>query len=230
VADPISSLCSNDALISGGDEELMSLAPSPAPSPAASEPPSRPEAVKTLVAQFDKPITARPAGPSERSTYNVVERSADGESVRSAVGVYELQNADQSAVTVLEMSSQTGKNYDVQVTGLRSSFSVEHAGYGLSLSGDVAAARMNSGVNNDDGSVGGNIGINAEAAGLEATLATPAASLTLGASISIGASGSSGVRDADAMGSRNIVPKFRSQCLRSAPAWSGSGERANRAR
>jgi len=37
----------------------------------------------------------------------------------------------------------------------------------------------------------------AEAAGLEATVTTPVASVTLGASVSDGIAGSSGVRDAD---------------------------------
>lgn len=216
MADPISLFGRNESLVTGGDEELMSLsltppaAGPPPPDPPPPTPPASapsPDAVKTLVGKFDKPIAAPPSGPFDRSLYNVTERTPDGASVRSAVGVYELHNADKSAVTVLEASSQMGKNYDAQLTGLRSSFAFGHAGYGFALTGDVAAARLNKGVDNDDGSVGYNIGATAEAAGLEATLSTPVASFTLGGSISVGASSSSGLRDADGDGQTEYCTK-----------------------
>jgi len=151
--------------------------------------------VDDLVAQYSKPATTGAA--AERSLYQVQEYAPDGEFERGSMGVYNRRNADGSSVTLLDFSLQKGQDKNVQLTAESSNFSLEHSGYGWSLTGDVGVFRANHGVLNDDGSVGHHIGLSAEAAGLEATITTPVASITLGASISEGLAASSGVRDAD---------------------------------
>jgi len=169
-------------------------------------------AVQRLVAQFSKP--AEFGSLNEQSLYKHAEYAADGELQRGSMGVYNQQNSDGSGATLLEFALQKGEDKNVQLTVERSNFAIEHrSGFGLSLSGDVGVFRANSGVHNDDGSVGYNIGLSAEAAGLEATVSTPVASVTLGASVSWGLSGSSGFRDADHDGkpeycARVSVPAF----------------------
>lgn len=161
---------------------------------------------KQLVERFSK--SASSSVPAEQSLYHTVERSADGEFKSGSMGVYQLQNADGSGATVLGASLKKGVDKDLQLTAVRSNFSIEQAGYGFSLSGDAGAFRANSGVHNDDGSVGKNVGLIAEAAGLEATLASPLGSITLGAGVSIGVAGSSGVRDADHDGKPEYCAKL----------------------
>ena len=199
--DPDSLACVNPSATAAGPSS-SALATPPALEAANGESVrpemSRATAVEGLVSQFTKPSATGTAVGVEEGFYKHQQQSTDGEFELGSMGLYNLQNPDGSGATALELSIQKGQDKNVQVTVARSNFAIDMcSGFGLSLSGDVGVFRANIGVHNDDGSVGHNIGLMAEAAGLEATVTTPVASVTLGASVSDGIAGSSGVRDAD---------------------------------
>ena len=90
---------------------------------------------------------------------------------------------------------------------MRSTLALSHAGFGLSVTADGPSLRASLGAHNDDGSLGGNLGLGGNALGFEATLSTPVGSVTYGDGLSLAASGSIGVRDADHDGKPEFCAK-----------------------
>jgi hypothetical protein len=178
-----------------------------------------PSAVKSLVAQF-------PSGTPVRSPASEVQQGGspsgvgytfrgptpDGDSYRVAAAFVKTPTPSGSAgglsLEVLSVSAQDGKDKDAQATMIRANLAVSHAGYGLSITADGPSARANLGEDNDDGSIGGNIGAGASFIGAEATINTPVGSVTAGASLSASVSGSLGVRDIDHDGKPEFCAKF----------------------
>jgi hypothetical protein len=103
---------------------------------------------------------------------------------------------------------QYGKDNDVQVALARPTVALSGHGYGITVTGEAGVARANLGENNDDGSIGGNVGSGVEALGYEVTVDTPAGSVTYGQSASMSLSGSMGVRDKDHDGKLEFCAKF----------------------
>jgi hypothetical protein len=223
---PISSLNPNaqNSCVDDGSEPNMSVAP---PQNAVVPEPTRisssavagsmetPSGTSGLVQKFPTPTSLKAAPPST-STSPLLVTSAGvvpgGGSTRVAVSLFkqEIHTAplEGTSVEVGTVSVQYGKDNDVQIVGARQTLKVSHGGYGLSLTGEVGVVRANLGENNDDGSVGGNIGAGAELIGGEATIDTPVGSLTGGLSESMSLSGSMGVRDADRDGDPEYCAKF----------------------
>jgi hypothetical protein len=180
-----------------------------------------PTGTQILVQKFSTTNLSKSATPSAAlgsSTSLSVRFSATssgavpgGGSYRVAASLVEAEiksgplegNAERGTVSV-----QYGRDNDVQVVGARETLTVSHAGYGLSVTGEAGVARANLGENNDDGSLGGNLGAGAELVGGEATINTPAGSLTGGLSVSMSVSGSIGVRDVDHDGEPEFCAKF----------------------
>ncbi len=103
---------------------------------------------------------------------------------------------------------QYGKDNDVQVALARRTAALSGHGFGVTVTGEAGVARANLGENNDDGSIGGNIGSGVDLLGFEATVDTPVGSLTYGQGASVGVSGSMGVRDQDHDGKPEFCAKF----------------------
>ncbi|HYQ42545.1 MAG TPA: hypothetical protein VER11_11275 [Polyangiaceae bacterium] len=144
-------------------------------------------------------VTSSGAVPGGGS-YRVAASLANPE-VKS--GLFKGTSAEAGTVSV-----QYGKDNDVQIVAARGKLAVSGGGYGLSVTGEAGVVRANLGENNDDGSIGGNIGSGAELIGSEATIDTPAGSVTAGLSASMSLSGSMGVRDADHDGLPEFCAKF----------------------
>jgi len=173
-----------------------------------------------LVQKFSTPTSFQSKKPSASSSsppttgFLVTSSGAvpGGGSYRVAASLYrdEVQRGPREGIVaeVGTVSVQYGKDNDVQLVGIRETLRMSRGGYGLSLTNEVGVVRANLGEHNDDGSVGGNIGSGAEAFGGEATLDTPAESLTGGLSVSMSVSGSLGVRDADHDGAPEYCAKF----------------------
>ncbi|HEY4103565.1 MAG TPA: hypothetical protein VGM44_06725 [Polyangiaceae bacterium] len=224
--DPVSSLSSNPSPNACIDDDGVSAnectaPPTPTSTSASqsliSEPEpdtgSTPNAVKTLIAQFTprRPGLANGAAIGRDSNavgYSYDGPTPDGDSHRSVKAFVKTTNDSGANLEVLGMSEQSGLDQDFELTTMRGSLALSHAGYGLSVSADALTARANLGEHNDDGSIGGNLGIGAEFIGAEATIDTPVGSLTAGASVSASVSGSLGVRDADHDGKPEFCAKF----------------------
>lgn len=208
MADPISSLGPNNSLDCHVDDHAeatssstpvqSSAAPSAARagSAAATASAALPAGAKALVARVSLGTSSSTvAGGSHRESFtglkSQVELGAFKETVELATGYV-----------------QSGTDKDAQVALMRRTAALSGHGYGVTVTSDVGAARAYLGENNDDGSIGGNIGIGAEAAGVEVTVDTPLGSLTYGQSASVGAGGSMGVRDADHDGEPEFCAKF----------------------
>jgi hypothetical protein len=138
--------------------------------------------------------------------------TAEGDSERSEAAFVKSSNPSGalsgSSIEVLGAVAQTGKQDNHELVVLRSTLSVSHAGFGLAVTGDGPSARASLGEHNDDGSLGGNLGLSSNALGFEATLSTPIGSLTYGDGLSLAASGSIGVRDVDHDGKPEFCAKF----------------------
>ena len=232
MADPISSLSSTPNSCIDDDGETS--APAPLQSNVTPEPthPSAPQSsaatpngtqglvekfsaatVPTAVALSTPPSSGTPAAPAVRfftassgavpggGSYRVSGSLMKGE-VTS--GLLKGSNMEVGTASV-----QYGKDNDVQLVAKRATVVVNGDGaYGLSVTGDAGVVRANLGENNDDGSLGGNIGSGAELVGLEGTLNTPVGSVTYGQSVSMSLSGSMGVRDRDHDGKPEFCAKF----------------------
>jgi hypothetical protein len=222
MADPISSLTPNSPLNACIDDDgdaaaTASATPAPAanasPMPAPTNGPAiceaPPSAVPALVQRFSKPLpalasSAPPAGGSSAAVPAVGSH-------RVAAGLLKGQidrGPAHASGEVGTVSYRSGTDSDIQLTGLRGNLTVAHGGYSLSMTREALTARANLGEHNDDGSLGGNIGVGATLGGIEGTLETPYGSITAGSSISVGASGSMGVRDGDHDGKPEFCAKF----------------------
>jgi len=231
MADPISSLGPNTALDCHADDEaIASSVAEPAQSsvPASSSLMSTPEAAsssappagaQSLVARFSPP-PALPK-PVASSALPVISHSSlstssgavpGGGSYRVAANVFQAQVETSalkgSRLEVGTASVQYGDDKDLQAVLARQTAKLEGYGFGVTLTGEVGSVRANLGEHNDDGSIGGNLGVVAELAGAEVTVDTPVGFLTYGQSASLGASGSMGVRDADHDGKLEYCAKF----------------------
>ncbi len=234
MADPIARLsCSSASNQCGGEDEVESevsssvgVAPSSVPNssePLASSSPPEPDtcaaspAVQSLVARYSDAASSTlsrvAAGRAQDPSGLYVSSSPtpDGE---SWAGEIALANArvgrgvlEGTAIEALGASTKTGADLDLQMFMLRDTLAISGGGFGASITLSGPELRANLGEHNDDGSVGGNIGLGSQLFGVEATLSTPVGSLTYGASASIGASGSLGVRDADHDGAPEFCAK-----------------------
>ncbi len=226
MADPISSRNINDsanACIDGdGEASAASAASSPPPpastAPATSNPSSPPapppvaspvstavNAVKGLVSRFTPSVEVKTnvttEGPVPGASSYKISQSAFSAKVTS--GPFKG-----SGVEAGNVSATAGKDKDVQLNGLRVTRSVTVGGFHYSSTADLGSVRANLGTHNDDGSVGGNLGIGGDAVGDESTIDTGYGSVTYGESVSDGVSGSLGVRDADHDGKPEYCAKF----------------------
>lgn len=221
MADPISSLTSNsppNACIEddGDAAATASAAPAPAanasPMPAGSNGPALcealPSAVPALVQKFAPPLPALPSAPSSSGSSGVAPGGGPKGSGASLLNAKIDAGPGHASAEAGTASYQLGNDSHAQITGLRGNATVTHGGYSLSVTREVLTARANLGEHNDDGSLGGNIGVGGTLGGIEGTLETPYGSLTAGSSISVGASGSMGVRDADHDGKLEFCAKF----------------------
>jgi len=229
--DPISSLNGYPGNSCVDDETSMPVVP--LQSSVVPEPPNQcsteggssvetPNGIQSLVQKFSSTTASKSATPSatggSSSPFSVrFLPTSDGAvpgggSYRVAAslvkaevtsGLFEGSNAERGTVSV-----QYGRDNDVQVVAGRNTLLASHGGYGLSITGEAGVVRANLGENNDDGSLGGNLGAGAELIGGEATINTPGGSLTGGLSISMSVSGSIGVRDADHDGKPEFCAKF----------------------
>jgi len=150
--------------------------------------------------------------PHDAGLYMSSKPTLDGTSCRDEVA---LANAhveggafQATGVEALGVSLMTGKDFDLQLFTVRNTLALAGGGFGLSLSTSGPELRANLSEHNDDGSMGGNIGIGAQAFGAEATVSTPIGSMTYGMSSSWGASGSTGVGDADHDGDPEFCAKL----------------------
>jgi hypothetical protein len=234
MADPISSLSSppNSCIDDDGEtsapvtpsQSTVTAQPANQCLPESAGPAETPSGAQGLVEKFSAPslpksvaLSAAPSSstPAALSVRTLTASSGAvpggsygvaGSLVKAdiASGLLKGSNAELGTVSV-----QYGKDNDVQLVGARATVVVNGgAGYSLSVTADAAVARANLGENNDDGSLGGNIGSGAELVGLEATINTPAGSLTFGQSVSMSLSGSMGVRDVDHDGELEFCAKF----------------------
>jgi hypothetical protein len=210
--EPISS--SNPLVSSSYDPHLdeeglvcRSEPPTEAPSPA----------VGKLVGAVSKPPSALPA-PSPSTARNNAERTSErvgispyasagpaGVPATFYAGAALLKGHDPKSgldVEVLSVSAQVGDQEEWQAGLLRFGKSTSVGSFGV----ESFTVRATSGLYNDDGSVGLNMGAQATALGAEATYGT-ANSATLGLSAGAGAAGSIGVRDQDKDGEHEICAK-----------------------
>jgi hypothetical protein len=218
VPDPISSStrsaapnqCLDDDSVGGGL----------CPNPAAAEPNAceAPNAVWSLVQQFAPSAVAKASTAGQHADsasvvgYDHTGPSAEGDSQRAEVAFVKSSNPSGalqgSSLEVLGVVAQAGKQDNHELIAMRSTLALSRAGFGLSVITDGPSLRANLGVHDDDGSLGGNVGLGANALGFEATLSTPVGSVTYGDGLSLAASGSIGVRDADHDGKPEFCTKF----------------------
>jgi len=169
-------------------------------------------ALLTSATPSSPPSGGKPAPPSARFLATSSGAVPGGGAYRVAASLMkdEIRGGllDGSRAELGTVSVQYGKDNDVQLVGARETIVVSHAGYGLSITGEAGVVRANLGENNDDGSLGGNLGAGAELLGGEVTLDTPVGSITGGLSVSASVSGSMGVRDADHDGEPEFCAKF----------------------
>jgi hypothetical protein len=195
-------VCPNPATTAfGGDSSAVG---GPATEPSACE---APNAVWSLVQQFPAAAFAKAsvAGRQPDSTsvvgYDHTGPSPEGDSQRSEVAFVKSSNPSGalqgSSLEVLGVVAQSGAQSNHELIAMRSTLALSHAGFGLAVTADGPSLRASLGVHNDDGSLGGNLGLGGNALGFEATLSTPVGSVTYGDGLSLAASGSIGVRDAD---------------------------------
>ncbi len=237
MADPISSLSSYppNSCVDGEGEASPPVAPSPstvtpAPAPAPANecspdaaPAEPPSATQSLVRKFPAASAASVVAPSASTGSSTPTTASLRHLVTSSGPVYggSSQRVARSLVLgeiksgvfqgtgeIGTVSAQHGTDNDFQIVGQRGTGVVSKSGYSLSITADAAVARANLGEHNDDGSIGGNLGLAAELVGVEGTLNTPIGSVTYGNSMSTGASGSMGVRDADHDGKPEFCAKF----------------------
>jgi hypothetical protein len=192
-----------------------SLASSPAEDASACQ---APRAVWSLVQQFppstfsNLPATTQQPGSESVIGYLHTESTTDGESVKTEVAFVKSNNpggvVKESSVEVSGAVAQIGKDLNLELIGARSTFALSRGGYGVSVTADGPSVRGNLGEHNDDGSLGGNMGLGANLMGFEATLSTPVGSLTYGNGVSLNGSGSIGVRDEDHDGNPEYCAKF----------------------
>ncbi|MEI9937648.1 MAG: hypothetical protein WDO69_10555 [Pseudomonadota bacterium] len=232
MADPISSLGSDDSLdchlddnaeaTSSGAASASSAAPPSAalmctPEPTASDAP--PSGAQSLVARFTPPpalpksVASSDSPVISRTTLSTSSGavpgggsyrvSATGLNTRVETGTLKGSSAEFATAYV-----QYGKDNDVQLTLARRTLAVSSHDYGVTVTAEAGVARANLGEKNDDGSIGGNIGSGVELAGVEVTVDTPVGSVTYGQSVSMSLGGSMGVRDADHDGKPEFCAKF----------------------
>jgi hypothetical protein len=195
MADPISSLGSNnpnnacvddDGAASAPAAPLQSVAPEPAQSASVSSTPAEPPpASQSLVQKFTPPsalpaVTPSAGTSSSSSTQWLVTSSGavpGGGSYRVAASVVrdEVTSGLFQGTTaeIGTASAQYGKDNDAQLVGARETVHLHRGGYSLSVIGEALTARGNFGEHGDDGSLGGSLGAGAQLVGVEATLDTP---------------------------------------------------------
>jgi hypothetical protein len=228
MADPISSLNPSNSANACVDDDgganaapVVSQAPVTTTDPLMCSPDSgvctaQPSAVRALVGKFSStslPTAAVPSAPLAVSTgvLTASSGSTPGGSSRLATTLVTQDITLGPLESKLELggvSRQTGPDFDDQIALARRTTALSGGGYSLSAVGDVVALRANLGEHNDDGSIGGNIGLGGEILGGEATVNTPYGSLTGGVGISASLGGSMGVRDADHDGKPEFCAKF----------------------
>ncbi|HET7544920.1 MAG TPA: hypothetical protein VFK05_33875 [Polyangiaceae bacterium] len=219
--EPITSIASKDTLDCHVDDSALDAPPPKLPEPlACTAEPAQSSAssagTHSLVARFSPPAPS--TKPAASSILPVISYSAltsstaavpGGSSYRaSALNVQVEAGPFKTTLEVGTIHAQSGPDADLQVTALRRTSSLSGHGFGISVTGEAGALRINKGENNDDGGIGGNIGASAELIGYEATVDTPAGSVTYGQGLSKGVSGSMGVRDADHDGDPEFCAKF----------------------
>jgi hypothetical protein len=231
VPDPISSSTPNPAPNQCLDDDGLSggvcLNPATAESggaaspggSSASEPTAceAPNAVWSLVQRFPPAASASAVAASSHADstsvvgYDHTGPSAEGDSLRSEVAFVKSSNPSGalqgSSLEVLGVVAQNGAQSNHELIAMRSTLALSHGGFGIAVTADGPSLRASLGAHNDDGSLGGNLGLGGNALGFEATLSTPVGSVTYGDGLSLAASGSIGVRDADHDGKPEFCAK-----------------------
>ncbi len=137
---------------------------------------------------------------------------------------YGFDSATGAVMELGGVSLQGGPQTEVQLTATRATIADEH---GNSLSAEALTFQAGLGVHNKDGSQGYNVSLGATLVGAEGTADFGGGSITLGASIGLTAEASSGVRDRDGDGARELcvrvavpaVPISGGVCLEEPKGW-----------
>jgi hypothetical protein len=227
-----------NACVDSDTEPTDLVCQNPAPTPAAPVcsdpgPPSESSsAVQGLVDRFGptntpslvqgKPLPVGyglPTPPTDNSAYRTTVRqdmtpylaagkTEDGDSVYAGAALVKAHLPGDHDLELLSASGQVGIESELQAAVGRGTVTSGMFLFDASVSAEALSARANIGIQNDDGSVGANVGANAEVVGAEVTPSRSGWSATFGLSISAGASGSIGFRDADGDGRGELCAKL----------------------
>jgi hypothetical protein len=132
----------------------------------------------------------------------------DSTSVYAGAALVKTHLPGDNDLELMSGSGQVGIESEVQASAARGTLTSGMFLFDAAVSADLLTLRLNLGIQNDDGSVGANIGGTAELVGVEVTASRSGWSATFGLSASAGAAASVGFRDADGDGREELCGKI----------------------